>query len=280
MSIAESFQRLKKRLTSPAPVIPVIRMQGVIAANFGGIGAGPSINHAALAPALERAFANKKTPAVALAINSPGGSPTQSALIAEEIRRRADAKGIKVYAFCEDVAASGGYMLALSADEIWADRYSLIGSIGAIMAGFGFPEALQKLGIERRVYRAGENKDLMDPYRPERPEDRERAERLLTDIHAGFIGWVKSRRAEKLDAEAPNLFEGEIWTAPDARRLGLIDGIGHMLPTLTEKLGEEPRLRLVNPAKRGFFGRRLGIELAEGALSTLETRAEFGRFGR
>ncbi|MDD2867147.1 S49 family peptidase [Neomegalonema sp.] len=279
MSLAERFQRLRKRLTSPGPVVPVIRLQGVIAANSGGIGSGPTLNHARLAPAIERAFSGKPA-AVALAINSPGGSPTQSALIAEDIRRRADEKGIKVYAFCEDVAASGGYMLAVSADEIWADRYSLLGSIGAIMAGFGFPEALEKLGVERRVYRAGENKDLMDPFRPARPEDRERAERLLRDIHAGFIDWVKARRAGRLDEQTPNLFEGEVWTSPDALRIGLIDGIGHMAPVLREKLGAEPRFRLANPARRGFLGRRFGMEMAEGALGALETRVEFGRFGR
>lgn len=280
MSLAERFQRFKKRLVSPGPLVPVIRLQGPIAANFGGFGSGSAINHVGLSPAIQRAFANPKVGAVVLAINSPGGSPTQSALIAEDVRRRADEKGIKVYAFCEDVAASGGYLLAAAADEIWADRYSLIGSIGAIMAGFGFPEALQKLGVERRVYQAGAHKDLMDPYRPERPEDRERAERLLRDIHAGFVGWVKGRRAGKLDERTPNLFEGEVWTAPDALRIGLINGIGHMAPVLREKLGAEPRFRLTNPSRRGFLGRRLGVELAEGAFGALEARAEFGRFGR
>jgi signal peptide peptidase SppA len=199
-------------LKSP-PLVPVIRLQGTI-----GMGVR-SLSDASLAPVIERAFSRGKPAAVALAINSPGGSPAQSSLIAARIRRLADEKSLPVHAFVEDVAASGGYWLATAADQIWADESSILGSIGVISAGFGFPEALARLGVERRVQTAGRSKSLADPFRPQTEEDVARIRALIEPLHQIFIAQVQARRGVRLDATA-DLFNADIWLGRRAVDLG------------------------------------------------------------
>ena len=257
-------------LKSP-PLVSVLRLQGVIAT--GGRG---SLNDAALATLIQKAFTKGKPQAVALAINSPGGSPTQSSLISARIRRLAEEKDVKVYAFIEDVAASGGYYIAAAADEIWVDRHSITGSIGVISAGFGLSDLIDRYGIERRVYTAGKSKSLADPFRPERPEDVARIKALQEHIHAGFIDHVKTRRGDRLNTET-ELFDGSIWVGDEALSTGLIDGVGHLVPKMKEIFGDKVRLRPY-VQKRPLLG-RLGASVAGDALSEVEDRVAFARFG-
>ncbi len=253
------------------PTVSVVRMSGVIAAGSRG-----SLNDQALAPLLERAFSKGKPAAVALIINSPGGSPVQSSLIGSRIRRLADDKKVPVFAFVEDVAASGGYWLASAADEIWADESSVVGSIGVISAGFGAHEFLAKQGIERRVYTAGTSKSMLDPFRPENPEDVERLKGILGDLHENFKSQITSRRGAKLTTDK-DLFTGEIWLAQKAVELGLIDGVGHIAPKMKERFGDKVQFRRYE-MKRPFF-RRFGASMIEDAVSGLEERAAYARFG-
>jgi len=254
-----------------APTVAVIRLQGVIAS-----GARGQLNDAGLAPAIERAFRKGKPDAVALVINSPGGSPAQSSLIAARIRRLAEEKSIPVIGFVEDVAASGGYWLACAADEIFVDDSSILGSIGVISAGFGFTEALEKLGVERRVHTAGKSKSMMDPFRPENPEDVARLKDLQEQIHQSFIRHVKTRRGGKLP-EGEDLFTGDVWIGQGAVDKGLVDGIGHLVPVMKTRFGKDVRFRLYGQ-RRGLAS-RLGLSIADGALSAIEDRAGFARFG-
>lgn len=253
------------------PMVAVVRMSGVIASSARG-----SLSDQALAPLLERAFARGKPAAVALQINSPGGSPVQSSLIGVRIRRLATEKKVPVFAFVEDVAASGGYWLASAADEIWADESSVVGSIGVISASFGAHEFLERQGIERRVYTAGKSKSMLDPFRPEKPEDVERLNSILEDLHQNFIGHVKSRRGAKLDDDA-DLFTGEIWLARKAAELGLIDGVGHIVPKMKERFGDKVRFRRYE--MRRPLLRRFGAQMVEDAVAGLEERAAYARFG-
>ncbi|MFW5881801.1 MAG: S49 family peptidase, partial [Roseicyclus sp.] len=225
---------------------------------------------------VERAFRRGKPVAVALAINSPGGSPVQSSLIASRIRRLAEEKMLPVHAFVEDVAASGGYWLACAGDRIWADTSSILGSIGVISAGFGFQEAIAKIGVERRVHTAGESKAILDPFRPEKQEDVARLKALQGDIHEAFIAHVKTRRGERL-SDDPELFTGAFWTGARSVELGLADGIGHLVPKMKELFGDKTRFAVYGP-KRGFFG-RVGLGLASELASGLEERAAYARFG-
>lgn len=229
-----------------------------------------------LAPLLEKAFAKGKPQAVALQINSPGGSPVQSSLIGSRIRRLAEEKDIPVFAFVEDVAASGGYWLASAADEIWADESSVLGSIGVISAGFGAHELLNRYGVERRVYTAGKSKSMLDPFRPEQPEDVARLKGILEDLHENFIGHVKARRGDKLSTET-DLFTGEIWLARRAQELGLIDGIGHITQVMKERFGEKVRFRRYQ--QRRPFLQRFGAAFVEDAVTGIEERAAYARFG-
>ena len=260
------------RITDRPPQVAVIRLNGAI----GGGGFGRGLTDAGLAPLIEKAFAAKRLAAVALSINSPGGSPTQSALIAARIRRLAEEKEVPVYAFCEDVAASGGYWLATAGDEIYADDNSIIGSIGVIYAGFGFHAFLEKQGVERRVHTAGRSKSMLDPFRPEREEDIERIKRLQGVIHDNFIDQVKDRRGDRL-AEGADLFTGEVWVGHEAKDVGLIDEIGHLAPTMKAKFGDKTRFRVVAP-KRGLF-QRLGGPGVEDIAFALEERAMWARYG-
>ena len=219
--------------------------------------------------------------AVALSVNSPGGAPVQAALIAGRIRQLADEKEVPVYAFCEDVAASGGYWLACAAEEIYADPASIVGSIGVISAGFGFPEMLEKLGIERRVHVSGDKKDMLDPFVAERPDDIERLRDLQEDIHDQFKQYVLTRRSEKLKAGEDVLFSGEFWTGRRAEELGLIDGLGDLRSVMRELYGAKVNLKVVDAPRRFGLQRFLGSRNGyfEQALAAVEERLSWGRFG-
>ena len=253
------------------PTVAVIRLSGMI----GGMGRG-TLTDATLGPVIEKAFSRGKPKAVALEINSPGGSPVQSSLIAARIRRLADDKKIPVYAFVEDIAASGGYWLAVAADEIYADRSSIVGSIGVISASFGLHEFIGRHGIERRVYTAGESKSMLDPFRPEDPKDVARLNEVLEDIHANFKNHIRERRAGKLSEER-DLFTGEVWLGERAKALGLIDGIGHLPEVMKARFGDKVRFRQYS-FKRGLLS-RFGAQMAGQAVQGLEERAAFARFG-
>ena len=254
-----------------APTVAIVRMAGAI-----GMGGRGALSDRSLAPVLEKAFRRGKPDAVAIELNSPGGSPVQSSLIGARIRRLAEEHEVPVYAFVEDVAASGGYWLATAADEIYADDSSVVGSIGVISSGFGAHVFLARQGIERRVYTAGESKSMLDPFRPENEEDVARLKVLLEDIHANFIEQVKARRENKLDAKA-KLFTGEIWLAAKAKDLGLIDGIAHLRPFMVEKFGKKVRFRRYDLRKPLWS--RFGASLVQDALNGIEERASYARFG-
>ena len=269
---------LPARWRISTPIIHVVRLEGPIMAERG---LRPALSGKALDPVLRKAF-RKGIAGVALAINCPGGSPVQSAIIARRIRALAAEHKIPVYAFCEDVAASGGYWLACAADEIHADENSIVGSIGVISMGFGFPEALAKLGIERRVHTAGESKSQNDPFQPEKKEDVARLEAVLEEMHQSFKALVRERRAGKLKGDEKELFSGAFWTGRKGLDLGLVDGLGHMHEILKRKFGEKVELRLIS-APQGWGLRRIGLasasDLPEAALETLERRAWWSRFG-
>jgi len=255
------------------PTVAVVRLNGVISS--GGLRGG-GLNDAAIAPVLEKAFRRGKPAAVALIINSPGGSPAQSSLIAARIRRLADEKDVPVYAFVEDVAASGGYYLASAADEIWVDIHSIVGSIGVISASFGFTELIARHGIERRVHTAGESKSMMDPFQPEKPEDVARLKLIQEEVHRGFIDHVKSRREGKI-SDTTNLFDGTVWVGAQALETGLIDGVGHVVPKMKEIFGD--KVRFANYGKRRSVFQRFGAQVVGEAVAGIEERAVWARFG-
>lgn len=234
------------------------------------------MNDAAVAPLIERAFARGKPAAVALVINSPGGSAVQSSLIAARIRRLADEKGVPVHAFVEDVAASGGYWLACAADDIWCDGSSILGSIGVIFASFGFPELMARQGIERRVVTAGKSKSFADPFLPQKPEDVERLRKLQEPIHAAFIEHVKTRRGARLDGTA-DLFNADVWVGAQAVQVGLADGIAHLRPKLMQLYGD--KVRLVPFGQKRSLLQRLGMAATDGLMQGVEERALWSRFG-
>jgi len=262
------------------PVVAVVRLAGII---------GPSIplrgglSLAAMAPILERAFGLGGLTAVALAINSPGGSAVQSALVAKRIRDLAAERKLPVFAFAEDVAASGGYWLATAADEIYANAASIIGSIGVISSGFGFAELLQRVGIERRVYTAGPRKAMLDPFRTEEVGDVARLKALQAEIHDEFKRQVRERRGASLKADDDTLFSGEVWAGRRALELGLIDGLGELRSVMRARFGEKVQLRPVG-GPRGWPFRRLRAEdraadWARALLAAAEERALWSRFG-
>jgi signal peptide peptidase SppA len=257
---------IKKRTS-----VAVVRMSGLIATSGRAV-----LNDQNFASVLERAFKKGKPSAVALSINSPGGSPVQSSLIGARIRRLANETNVPVFAFVEDVAASGGYWLAASADEIYADVSSIIGSIGVISSGFGLHELLERNGIERRVYTAGSSKSQLDPFKPENPADVARLKTLLDEIHLNFKTHVSERRGGKLVTDR-DLFTGEIWTGRGAIDVGLIDGIGHLVPTLQDRFGEKVRFRIYGP-KQGW-GKRFGLSMIDHGVHKIEERAAFAQFG-
>lgn len=252
------------------PLVPVIRLQGAI-----GTG-GRSLSDQSLAPLIERAFGRGKPAAVALVINSPGGSPVQSSLIAARIRRLADEKKVPVHCFVEDIAASGGYWLATAADQIWVDESSLVGSIGVIYASFGFHELMQRQGVERRVHTAGKSKSFADPFKPERPEDIERINAMLAPLHQNFIAQVKARRGARLKPDA-DLFNADIWVGQSSVEMGLTDGIGHLVPKMKDLYGD--KVRLVPLGQRRSLMQRFGLTMADTMMGSVEERALWARYG-
>ena len=263
------------RLFRRVPVIPVVRLHGIIAAEQ----RQGRLNIANVEPLLKRAFAIKSAPAVAIIVNSPGGSPVQSRLISKRIRDLADEHGKTVLVFVEDAAASGGYFIAVAGDEIIADPSSIVGSIGVIMAGFGFVGTLDKLGVERRVHTAGKNKSTLDPFLPEKAEDVERIKGFELDIHQVFIDHVKARRGNKLKAGDETLFTGEWWTGVRGLDLGLIDSLGDLHETLRSRYGRDIELRPIE-TKRGLLNLpRFGFSIASDVSATVEDRAAWARFG-
>jgi serine protease SohB len=277
---------LPKRLRGDTPVVPVVRLSGVIGIST-PLKSGLTL--ANVARPLERAFGMRRAQAVALVINSPGGSPVQSHLISRRIRELAAENKRPVIAFAEDVAASGGYMIACAADEIICDPSSIVGSIGVVGGSFGFAKLMDKLGIERRLYTSGEHKAMLDPFLPENPEDVEKLKAVQREIHEGFIDLVKASRGARLKGPEKTLFSGEYWTGNTAIELGLADGIGDLRTTLRERFGDDVVTPLLAPA-RGWFGRvqpgvsgfdRLlrGGDFAEDVISALETRAHWARYG-
>lgn len=278
---------LPKKFRNTNVEIPVVRLHGAIMS--GGNQFSKNLNLAGVAELLDRAFADKSAPAVAFSINSPGGSPVQSRQIHNRIRQLADEKDKKVIMFVEDVAASGGYMIACAGDEIYVDPSSIVGSIGVVSGGFGFPELLKKIGVERRVYTAGQNKATLDPFMPEKKADIDRLKKLQLEIHQVFIDMVKASRGDRL-SDSKEMFTGAFWTGMQGKELGLVDDIGDMRVVLKEKFGDKTELKLI-AAKRGFFGGRsqggvstmiadnLGSNLSHGLANTIEERALWAQFG-
>jgi serine protease SohB len=270
---------IKNRLRR-GPLVPVVRLAGVIAS--GGLLGARGLSIESTAPLLAKAFAMRGAKAVAITINSPGGSPVQSALIAQRIRLLAADKKLPVIVFVEDVAASGGYWLACAGDEIVVDAASIVGSIGVISAGFGFKDLIAKLGIERRVHTSGENKAMLDAFRDEKPEDVERLKRLQAEIHDNFKDWVRERRAGKLKGDDSLLFTGEFWTGKRALELGLVDALGELRGVLQARYGAKVRLPVVAPRKRllARFGLGSSIDsIGPSTLQALEERFYWQRFG-
>ncbi|MBK17824.1 MAG: S49 family peptidase [Rhodospirillaceae bacterium] len=280
---ARWFSKIPLRYFSdPDPVVSVLRLSGVIG-QLGPARSGLTLE--GLEKSIERAFSGKRVKTVALVINSPGGSPVQSAQIARRIREHAEEKDIPVVAFAEDIAASGGYWLACAADEIFADANSIIGSIGVISAGFGFTAAIAKIGIERRVHSMGKRKGMLDPFKAEAPEDIARLKAIQMDIHDSFKQMVIDRRGDKLNVPDTNeLFEGDIWTGSQAQSLGLIDGLGDLRPTMREIHGERVKFRAVspksNPVKKLLGSREdRARQNALSAISVIEEWAAWNRYG-
>ena len=254
----------------PKPIyVPVIRLGGTIG---GGV---RSLNDEALAPLIDRAFKGKPS-AVALVVNSPGGSAVQSSLIAARIRRLADEKKVPVHAFVEDIAASGGYWLACAADDIWVDESSIVGSIGVIFASFGFPELLARQGVERRVVTAGKSKSFADPFLPQKAEDIDRLKALQTPIHQAFIDHVKRARGTRL-SETADLFNADVWVGRQAADLGLVDGVAHVVPKLKALYGD--KVKLVPLGRKRSLMQRLGLAMVDETLGAVEDRALWARYG-
>ncbi len=283
-TLAALREFVPQRWRGDRPVVPVVRLTGVVGFSTP---LKPGLTLAGIARTLDRVFAVRNAAAVALSINSPGGSPAQSHLIFRRIRALAQEKKRPVIAFVEDAAASGGYMIACAADEIIADPHSIVGSIGVVGGSFGFDKLIAKIGIERRLYTSGEHKGMLDPFLPENPGDVERLKKLQRDIHDDFIALVKSRRGEKLVGPENDLFSGEYWTGRRALDLGLIDAIGDLRSTLRERFGDKVFTPLVT-AERGLFGRRVWgvggsefgqVGFAEDMISALEARALWARYG-
>lgn len=279
---------LPKRFQKSITVIPVVRLKGVISANSTPL--NQSLSLASAAPLLEKAFSDKQAPAIAIAVNSPGGSPVQSRLIYKRIRDLAAEHKKEVLVFTEDAAASGGYMIACAGDEIIADPSSIVGSIGVISSGFGFVDAIKKLGVERRVYTAGGNKSTLDPFKPEKKADVDRIKKLQLDIHDVFINLVKESRGDKL-ADKKDLFTGEFWAGQEALELGLVDHIGDMRSFLKARFGDKTEMKLV-AAPRGLFGRRaaaagidqlvnlaMAEQIVDRVISAADERALWSRLG-
>jgi signal peptide peptidase SppA len=269
------------RWRNPGPLVAVLRLDGVIGGN-----GRRAITLRRYAGAIERAFRQRRLKGVALAVNSPGGSPAQSQLVFRRIRQLAEERSVPVFAFAEDVAASGGYWLALAADEIYAEETSLVGSIGVVSAGFGFAPVLQRWGVERRLYTAGENKSMLDPFLPEKGEDVARLTALQRDVHESFKAMVSARRGARLKDGGDRLFTGDVFTGRRALELGLIDGVGDLRGVMRARFGDTVRLRPIEPERHRLpflpFRRPRApdvLDLAAELLGFLEECLIWARFG-
>jgi serine protease SohB len=277
-SLSHSARRLIG--VEPPPIVPVVRLAGVIG-TVSPLRSGLTLN--GVAPLLERAFRWPDAKAVALVINSPGGSAAQSSLIHTRVRALAAERTLPVHVFVEDVAASGGYWLACGGDEIHVDTTSILGSIGVVTASFGFPELLNRIGVERRLYTTGPYKAMLDPFRPERATDVERLKEIQADLFDSFKTLVRARRGAKLKAAETELFTGAVWSGRRAVEMGLADDIGDIRQILRARYGEKVQMPAVG-ARRGWLARRLRPETAAGdwagaALAALEERALWARYG-
>lgn len=275
--------------TGRGSLVPVLRFSGAIGMMTP---LRPGLSLSTSAAAIEKAFSMRGAKAVAIQINSPGGSAVQSVLIYKRIRALAEEKNLKVYVFAEDVAASGGYLLALAGDEIYADASSIVGSIGVVTATFGLHQLINKLGVERRVYTAGANKTTLDPFLPEKPDDVERIKGIQRDVHEEFISLVKARRGSRIDKAGESLFTGEFWSGKKALELGLIDGLTDLYSKMHELYGDEVRFKLVTPST-SWLRRKRGVSMQDSRLefgfspggfaadviSAIEARALWSRFG-
>ena len=262
-----------------APVVPVVRLAGTIG-KLSRFQSGLTLS--SVAPLLKKAFSVKAAPAVAIVVDSPGGSPVQSHLIYKRIRSLAAEKEKTVIVFVEDVCASGGYMIACAGDEIVVDPASIVGSIGVVSAGFGFVEALRKMGIERRVYTSGESKVILDPFQPEKPEDVARLKAIQEEVHDHFIDIVRTRRGDLL-AKDEAIFSGQFWSGRTAVSLGLADRTGDLRAVLRERYGEKVRLKLFSTERTFWRGRGVGMgaagtAFAETLLGELDERALRDRY--
>jgi signal peptide peptidase SppA len=281
---------LPARLRRGTPVVPVVRLSGVIGAVTP---LRPGMTLAGVARMLERAFAMKNARAVAVVINSPGGSPVQSRQIYLRIRQLAAEKSLPVLVFVEDVAASGGYMIACAGDEIFCDPSSILGSIGVVGGSFGFQDMIKRIGVERRLYTAGEHKAMLDPFLPEDPDDVARIKALQREIHAIFIALVKQSRGARLKGADDVLFTGEYWAGETSVSLGLADAIGDLRSTLRTRFGDKVLTPVIAPATgllSGLLGRKSAgagtlvaldgfAGLPDELISALETRAIWAKFG-
>ncbi|MEE9587127.1 MAG: S49 family peptidase [Hyphomicrobiaceae bacterium] len=280
------------KLFKRRPTVPVVRLSGPIGM---ATPLRPGVSIASVAGALERAFKAARSNAVAIVINSPGGSPVQSHLVYRRIRDLASERKRRVYVFAEDVVASGGYMIALAGDEIYADASSIVGSIGVISAGFGFNRLIDKIGVERRVHTSGEHKMSLDPFRPEEADDVARLKQIQVDVHENFKAMVRERRGSRLSGDDSTLFEGQIWSGQQAVELGLVDGLGDVRSKMRELFGETVRLKQIAVDRSWFKRRLIGVSdmvemrpssdrgmyfgLADDVVSTIEARALWSRFG-
>ena len=262
--------------------IPTLRLSGVIGQS-GMFRSG--LNIFTVNKLIEKLFSDKKSPAVAIVINSPGGSPTQSSLIAERIISKSKEKNKKVLTFVEDVAASGGYWLACAGNEIFIDQNSVLGSIGVISPGFGFVDLIKKIGIERRVYTSGKSKSFLDPFKTEKKEDINRLKIIQEQIHENFISFVKNRRDVKLDVKKQNeIFSGLFWVGQKAIDLGLADEIGSIHEIIKKKFGSKAKIKIIDQ-KKSFIQRKLSSSLSNSLIDTdkiierLEEKALWSRYG-
>lgn len=269
MGFLTSVLRAPARLFSGnKPTVVVVSLYGAISAE-----ARPSRGLSAngVEQGLKRAFGDKSVKAVVLAINSPGGAPTQARMIMDRVRHLAQKSELPVISYIEDVGASGGYLIALAGEEIWADPFAIVGSIGVVAAGFGFHEAIGKLGIDRRVHHAGDNKVRLDPFQPEKKEDAERLERLLDESHGLFIDLVKEGRGERISGEDRDVFSGDFYLAGEGKKLGLIDEVGDLRTLLKQRYGDDVKIRTMSGRREGLFG-ALGASVTAGLVDALVFR--------
>ena len=253
-----------------------ISLSGIISPNMGR---RKGLNLYELDKVIEQAFSVKNLKAIALQINSPGGSPVQSEMISKRIRDLSEEKDVPVLAFVEDVAASGGYWLACAADEIFASKASIIGSIGVVSSGFGFDKAIKKIGVDRRLYTSGENKAILDPFLPENKDDIKRLKDIQKELHNQFISFVKSRRGSKISDKNKDLFSGAFWSGEKSLEIGLIDGYGEMKSVLKQRFGENVKIKEFAPKKKLFGLSNLFSVALDIFINKIEERISFKKFG-